>query len=262
MCELLGISVDRPVSAQISFRAFGRRDEVPADGWGLAWYPDRSVAVVKEPVKWSSSDYTSFLEGYTPLRAPLYLAHLRHRTEGGVPTHCDTHPFVRSWRARDYCFAHNGTLDDFRARLPLTWFQPVGTTDSEHYFCWLMDRLAESTTELAARNDWIRLHAWLRKGNGLGRLNCLLSDGERLFAYRDLNLWKGLSYSTSPLGSRGDGHLEDDNVEVEVKASRGSRGIVFATWPLNEKPWRTLNPGQLMIAQSGQVVFDSESMAT
>ena len=53
-----------------------------ADGWGLAWYPDRSVAVVKEALDWRESPYSKFLESYARLRSPIYIAHVRHRSTG------------------------------------------------------------------------------------------------------------------------------------------------------------------------------------
>ena len=52
MCELMGLSFERPLAADLSIRAFGTRGEENADGWGLAWYPDRAAAIVKEPIKW------------------------------------------------------------------------------------------------------------------------------------------------------------------------------------------------------------------
>lgn len=60
MCELMGLCFDRPISADFSIRAFSLRDQENADGWGLAWYPDQSVAIVKEPLSWRKSDYSRF----------------------------------------------------------------------------------------------------------------------------------------------------------------------------------------------------------
>ena len=52
MCELMGLSFARPISADFSIREFAGRGMENAEGWGLVWYPDRAVAVVKEPVRW------------------------------------------------------------------------------------------------------------------------------------------------------------------------------------------------------------------
>src|SRR5262245_54687645 len=101
MCELMGMSFARPLSAAFSIQEFAGRGEKNADGWGLAWYPDQSLALVKEPVAWNSSPHTGFLEKYQHLQSHLYIAHVRHKTTGGTPTHADTHPFARELSGRE-----------------------------------------------------------------------------------------------------------------------------------------------------------------
>ena len=89
MCELLGLSFARPIPADFSIRPFALRATDNADGWGLAWYPDRSVALLKEPLKWQASQITTFLETYSGLLARIYIAHVRHKTTGGEATHAE-----------------------------------------------------------------------------------------------------------------------------------------------------------------------------
>src|SRR4051794_4101423 len=190
MCELMGLSFARPVCADFSLREFSRRSDDNADGWGLAWYPDRSAALVKEPVRWQLSGFTGFLEKYHGLQSAIYLAHVRHRTMGGEPTHADTQPFRRELRGREYCFCHNGTIGNY-ASLSLGRYHPLGSADSEHVFCHLLDALDARGRELATPDDWRWLHERLDAINQGGTLNCLLSDGQRLFAYFDRAGHKG-----------------------------------------------------------------------
>src|SRR4051794_23895276 len=110
MCELMGVCFERPVPAAFSVREFALRGEHNADGWGLAWYPDQSLAIIKEPIKWGESMHSRFLESYRYVESRIFIAHVRHRTTGGEPTHADTHPFRRELGGREYCCAHNGTL--------------------------------------------------------------------------------------------------------------------------------------------------------
>jgi len=70
MCELMGLSFAKPICADFSLREFSGRGDENADGWGLGWYPDRSLAVVKEPLRWGESRLTQFLETYQGLVAP------------------------------------------------------------------------------------------------------------------------------------------------------------------------------------------------
>src|SRR4051794_36679571 len=102
MCELMGLSVEKPISANFSFREFAGGDHENPDGWGLAWYPDQSAAVIKEPIPWRSSQHSEFLETYRALLSQTYIGHVRHKTVGGEPTHADTHPFLREFAGRDY----------------------------------------------------------------------------------------------------------------------------------------------------------------
>src|SRR5688500_11347688 len=139
MCELMGLCFAKPLAADFSVREFAMRDEENADGWGLAWYPDHSAAIIKEPISWRVSQHTQFLERYPDLSSPIYIAHVRHKTVGGPATHADTHPFTRELRGRDYCFAHNGTLLGLASAASLKRYKPLGATDSELAFCLLLD---------------------------------------------------------------------------------------------------------------------------
>ena len=79
MCELMAMSFAEPIAADFSIREFAHRGEENADGWGLAWYPDRSLAIVKEPVRWGSSASGSVMIGsrWPGRRAPTGLRRCR-----------------------------------------------------------------------------------------------------------------------------------------------------------------------------------------
>jgi predicted glutamine amidotransferase len=256
MCELMALGFAEPVSADFSIHEFAIRGEGNADGWGLAWYPDRSLAVVKEPLKWRASRYTEFLESYTHLRSRIYIAHVRHKTTGGEPTHADTHPFAREWAGREYCLAHNGTLADV-FRLPLRRFRPVGHTDSEHFFCYLLDEIATWEGGLAAEESWPRLHRKLAEVNRLGKLNCLLSDGRRLCCYHDAAGWKGLTFRKVHLGQDKPRRFEDPGVSIDVAGGKYNEGLVIATVPLSETGWHPFRPGELLVIADGQIRYSS-----
>ena len=94
----------------------------------------------------------------------------------------NTHPFTRELWGRAWTFAHNGQLKGAK-QLPATLFRPIGTTDSEAAFCWLMDQLSLAWTDYpsAAKLDAFiaDLFAQLRR---MGVFNALLSDGRSLYA--------------------------------------------------------------------------------
>jgi glutamine amidotransferase len=237
MCELMGLCFARPVSADFSIREFAQRDEQNADGWGLAWYPDRSAAVVKEPISWRSSKHTQFLANYHALRSALYIAHVRHRTTGGEPTHADTHPFTRELGGRDYAFAHNGTLTLPEAEFPLGRCRPVGRTDSEYAFCWLLEELAQHRGNLAGEETWHWLFDRFQALNRHGQINCLLSDGRSLFCYRDAGAHKSLTCCAVDVDVSGVRRFEDGEVQVDVGGSPCA-GVLVASNPPGKRSSR------------------------
>ncbi len=257
MCELMALSFARPLSASISIRAFSGRGAENADGWGLAWYPEGpAAALVKEPVEWGSSRLARFLEGYPPVRSSLYVAHVRHKTAGADrPTFADTHPFLRPRAGRDYVFAHNGTLDAALWELPTGPHVPLGETDSERAFCRLLHEMDGRGGHLDDPDSWRWLRDRLSALNALGKLNVLMTDGRRVFAYHDLGGWKGLAFG----GLSGSGHLGDDEWAVELDAPGPVPGAVVATRPLDDGPWRRFQRGELIVFEAGSARFSSVS---
>jgi glutamine amidotransferase len=260
MCELMALSFARPVSADFSIRAFALRSQENADGWGLAWYPDRSLALVKEPLRWDASPYTHFLEQYPHLLSSIYVGHVRHGTTGGRPTHADTHPFARELDGRDWCFAHNGTLDGFE-RLPLGRFRPVGGTDSEHVFCHLLNELSHRPSRLKAAPDWAWLHGRLAELNLMGKLNCLLANGRRLFCYHDRAAYKGLAFRPVRLRDGETRRFEDPSLQIDLGGTAVNEGVVVATCPLSATGWRSFQPGELLVLEGGRVRYSSHRPA-
>jgi len=256
MCELMGMSFERPASADFSIREFALRGEENADGWGLGWYPDRSLAIVKEPVKWRESRYAGFLEGYPDLQSRLYIAHVRHKTVGAEPTRADTHPFAREWAGREYCFAHNGTLLDFGS-LPLGRFRPLGATDSEHAFCHLLEEVARRGRPLDDEEDWRWLYGKFAALNRMGKFNCLLADGERLFAYHDVNGWKGLNFRKVRLRAGEVRRIEDPDLAIDLEGGETNDGIVIATRPQGDAGWHGVRLGELLVLDGGALRFSS-----
>ena len=275
MCELMGMSFAKPIVASVSIQAFSQRSQENADGWGLAWSPDRSLAMVKQPVRWSIQ-HTQFLEHYPGLLSSIYIAHVRQRTTGSVPTHADTHPFARELNGREYCFAHNGTLTgDFWQR-PLGRFRPIGHTDSEFVFCLLLAELesfrhlaeevehivdggpAESIKRpLTAEQQWQWLHRFLLRLNDYGRLNCILTDGEHMLVYHDKNGWKNLTYRSIFLHENAMHHFGDATVAVNLQAEPVNHGFIVATNPLSVDGWERFLPGEMKVLHKGNLAFTS-----
>lgn len=256
MCELMGYSFAKPIVADFSIREFGHRDKDNADGWGLAWYPDRSVAIIKEAGKWRSSLHSGFLETYAALRSQIFIAHVRHLTVG-QPARANTHPFARELNGIEYCCAHNGTLKH-AFDLPLGRFKPLGTTDSEHFFCYLLDAIASWSKPLSEPESWPRLHQLLAGHNRGGTMNLILSDGRHLFCYFDAAGWKGLHYRHMLIRDQEKRRFEDADVRLELGDGHVNFGVVVATSPLSLTGWNSFLPGELLVLEGGTVKYSSQ----
>lgn len=256
MCELLGMSFNHPVNMNVSFRGMIKRGDKNPDGWGLAFYPEDSKAsqIIKEPVRAGRSPVTNFLVNYQGILSSLYISHVRWATS--EVNYANTHPFVRELRGRDYVFAHNGTLHDFKRALPLGRFVPLGTTDSEHAFCYLMDYIANEISQWDYQ-AFARFEEVLRKVNELGKFNCLLSNGDYLFCYRDIDASVGLYYTLrkAPFGVV---KLIDEDLNIDLDAMKRADevGCIVATRPLTEgEDWKPIGRGQLMVFHRGEQVY-------
>lgn len=258
MCELLGLSFAMPVSADVSVQAFAEGDVENADGWGLAWYEDNSLAMVKEAVRWRASKFSSFLQSYEHTRSKLFIGHVRHATTGGAPARADTHPFSRELLGMSYCFAHNGTVRPAFQELALGRYRPIGKTDSEHIFCFLLDQIEARGGIIDDADDWRWLHGQLSRINDMGKFNCLMCDGQRLFCYRDRQWAKGLTMGSMRLRPQETRKLEDPNVKVNLAGGVENHGFIVATRPLNDGAWHPLRQGELLVLEDGVIRFSSE----
>jgi glutamine amidotransferase len=155
------------------FQARSRRHTA---GWGIAWYVRGHPRVEKHPV-WVRED-TTFLPYLRKLRSPTVVAHVRRATRGVISKE-NTHPFVH----RQWSFAHNGTIVNRVTRMAREWLQPPteGTTDSEVFFHLILHFITAEGDVVAGTRAAIR---WIDGISTSARLNFVLSDGERIYAYR------------------------------------------------------------------------------
>lgn len=179
MCRVLGCVASEPVSLRHELldaenpliRQAGTHDS----GWGMAVY---RRADGEEPVcrrfAHAAEPGQEFREA-TKMRGRIFNAHLRRATMGGL-TPENTHPFCLG----SFSFSHNGTIVDF-PRLRERGVAPTaGDTDSELFFNFLMRDFDDGRVVECLRNC---IEAVIDRSPFSG-LNFLLSDGERLYAYR------------------------------------------------------------------------------
>lgn len=173
MCQLLGISSNKSIDIDFSLKEFRERGIINYHGFGFAFYTEESGVpkVFKKPSPLSKEDIS---KKEFRLKSKLIIGHVRLASCGNQ-SHENTHPFNRG----KWSFAHNGTVKEIKG-FSLQNFEPEGETDSEHAFCFLLDRIY-------GRTDVVEICKVLRseaeKISQLGTFNFLLSDGNYLFAF-------------------------------------------------------------------------------
>ncbi len=261
MCQLLGMNSRLPASLTLSFTGFSQRGgctDHHADGWGIAFFeseeatpdqPGKGVRVFVDKLGASSSPIASMLRTY-PIKSHNVVAHVRKATVGAISLE-NCHPFVRELWGRYWVFAHNGDLKDYKPTLHGS-FRPVGNTDSELAFCWLLQELAKShagvpsveelTYTLAELVPQIAKH---------GTFNFLLSNGQALWAHASTQLHYVLRQH--PFTQV---HLKDDDVSVDLADLNGpeDRLAIVVTEPLTtNEDWVAMTPGELQVFVDGTV---------
>jgi len=265
MCELFAMSSRHPANVRFSLEEFSRHGGLAGphkDGWGIAWYEDADVRLVKEPSAASDSACLDFIQDH-PFRSTLVMSHIRKATQGGL-TLANSQPFTRELGGRMHVFAHNGDLDGVTLRnsFHLGAYHPVGDTDSEHAFCALLERLAPLWREgdvppLDARLALVsEFAAGLRS---LGPANFLYADGDALFVHGHKRthadgirppglhlLCRTCAGESGPFAAEG----------LHIASPAGAQEVVLAaSVPLTPgEPWRALGDGEIVTLRGGRIV--------
>lgn len=258
MCELLGLSFNKPVDIQISFKGFRERGRSNPHGWGLGSYdPDGKAIVIKEAAESASSRQSEAIAEDPLKRSNIFIGHVRFASRGERSIG-NTHPFQLTLNGRDYVFAHNGTLTGYRSYLPLRSFLPAGETDSEWAFCYLADQIRTNKLDFTNKDSFLRLQEILRLINRCGNFNCLFSDGERLFAYFDQQGYNGLyfTYREPPFQCA---RLIDIDWELDLGYLKdpSENGYIIATQPLTDESWERMGNGELIVFEQGQMIWSN-----
>ena len=250
MCQLLGLNCATPTDANFSFTGFrerGGNTDHHADGWGIAFFEGKGLRLFIDHESAAQSPMAAFLQSY-PLKSRNIIAHVRKATVGEVALE-NAHPFVRELWGRHWVFAHTGDLKNYPPKLH-SHFQPVGSTDSERAFCWLMQELAKSHAALPTVEELTRTLAELvPRVRTFGTFNFLLSNGEALWAHCSTNLHYLVRQHPFQPATLKDCDWTVDFAQVNQP---GDRAAVIVTTPLtSNETWTAFQPGELKVFVDG-----------
>ena len=247
MCQLLGMNANTPTDVMFSFTGFSTRAQEHKDGFGIAFFEGAGVRLMVDAQSARTSPVAEMVRRF-PVRSDNIVAHIRKATQGRVALE-NTHPFVRELWGRYWVFAHNGDLKGFEPRLHGA-FRPVGQTDSERAFCWLMQELAKAHASVPTIAE---LSATLRElvpvAAAHGTFNFLLGNGQALWAHCSTDLHHLVRQHPFTRAS-----LQDEDVTVDFAAltSPDDRVAVIVTEPLtHDEPWLAFATGELRVFVGG-----------
>lgn len=274
MCRLYGFRATDPtriecslVEAQNALLKQSDRDGrgvANPDGWGIATWDANGLKVERRAR--SAADDLVFTQVAARARPTTAIAHVRAATVGG-PAPGNTHPF----HFGPWAFAHNGTLTAFDRIAPLLDtgpFPPLGTTDSEHIFMWMLRRMPEFGLDprrpadspkpienllTAAITDLDDMAATVG-AHTPPKLNFLISDGTNLVASR----WGNTLYRT----------FRDSVTDCEVcglphcdEVADRYRAVAIASEPITSEEWTEVPDGSIVSVDGSVSVTTGELLA-
>ncbi|VCU71974.1 Glutamine amidotransferases class-II [Pigmentiphaga humi] len=250
MCQLLGMNCNTPTDIVFSFTGFatraGRTGE-HVDGWGIAFFEGAGVRHFVDHEPALVSPVADLIRRY-PIKSKNVIAHIRKATVGSVALE-NCHPFIRELWGQYWVFAHNGDLRDYHPRLGGR-YRPVGGTDSERAFCWILDHLAQRYDTHPGAHAIADVLAELAPAIAAhGTFNFMLSDGVALYAHCSTRLHYLVRQHPFATAS-----LSDDEVSVDFSqvTTQDDRVAVIVTEPLTaNETWNGFKPGELMMFVDG-----------
>ncbi len=250
MCQLLGMNANTPTDVMFSFTGLANRADEHKDGFGIAFFEGRGLRHFVDHHSARVSPLAELVQRY-PIKSDNVIAHIRKATQGQVALE-NTHPFQRELWGRYWVFAHNGNLKEFEPRLHAA-FKPVGQTDSERAFCWLMQELGKAHCDVPSVEELTHTLAELMPQlNAFGTFNMLLSNGQALWAHGSTHLH--YLQRRHPFGRV---NLQDEDLSVDFAAmtTQNDRVAIIATEPLTrDEPWVAFQPGELKVFVGGELM--------
>ncbi len=267
MCELFAMCSS--ISAEVSFSLdefskHGGLTNLHKDGWGIAYYDDNDARIIKEACTASKSTYLKFVKDLS-IHSKIIISHIRLATQGEVSTR-NTQPFTRELGGKQHVFAHNGDLIEFdkQAEFKPSRFKPIGNTDSELAFCYLMQNMSkiwdkDTPPELAAR--YKVFDNFVSKMRTLGLANIIYSDSEYVFIHSHKRIspeakhLPGL-YMTCRRCSADESDIPIEGLELNKSNSKDV--VLIASVPLSDEKWFEIPEGEIRILRNGVEIASAE----
>jgi len=264
MCELLAMSSSVPEQLNLSLQILATHGDAQHgtnDGWGAAYYQGFDVALFREQQGADSSALLTLLQHHGP-ETHLAISHIRRATVGTREL-ANTQPFVRALAGRMHTFAHNGNLLEIRSTHVLkglnSSFQPIGVTDSEYAFSYLLFLMQPIWQQTKAPEIQLRVEVFRQfcaEMRLLGPANFIYSDGEFLFVHAHKRIQREKGVIAPPGLWMLERRCSNLSLTTEGDELASDRVVsLVASVPLTQEAWRPLEEAELLVLQNGQGIL-------
>lgn len=258
MCQLLSMNCNVPTDIRFSFEGFRRRGGLTddhKDGFGIAFFEKRGGVRLFQDDKPSADSLVARLVQEYQIKSENVIAHIRKATQGQVQL-ANTHPFCRELWGEYWVFAHNGDLKNY-SFAGGEFYTPVGQTDSEQAFCFLLEHLK---TKFSKKPDqdviFAEISQLAKEIRTYGTFNFILSNGEWMIVHCSTLLHYIIRQA--PFG---EAKLVDEDISIDFskETTINDRVAIIATTPLTcNENWIKISPNSLLLFQHGDIVLCEE----
>lgn len=262
MRTLVLISVDGLLSPKFTIELETVEGGEASFGWGIGWYPlNQTAAVVhKEPAVRAKKVLLKDLIHDSKFRSNYFLFKLKEGVSGY--THHETQPFSRSFGGNEWIFVHNGKLDyeglENRFDNKSLFLEPLGKTDSELAFCYLLSKFHEANAGSLKSITPEVMRTWFSTLDTFGGADIAVTDGTSSVCYHGLNSEEKMYYlRITPVMN--DTVLQSDHITIDFQDPRDSyrTKLVVSSQKLSGGDWVEMVPGQLIFVSQGDIVWNS-----
>ena len=255
MCQLLGMNCNTPTDISFSFAGFSKRGGLTdhhTDGFGIGFFEGNGLRLFLDDKPSAYSPIASLVRDYH-IKSKNVIAHIRKASQGCNSLE-NTHPFQRELWGGYWLFAHNGQLSrQFAPDFDGKAYRPVGCTDSERAFCYILNQLRSRFPNKPSQDELFEaLNLLCKEIRSFGMFNMILSDGNVMFAHAST-----LLYYITREPPFGQAHLIDEDLAIDFAkvTCAEDRVSVIATLPLTDNEiWQQFACDELIMFQHGKII--------
>ncbi len=254
MSEFLAINFDMLSSPSLTIKNINNFSV--NNGWGFAWYPndDYSSLMIKDSRQQDINELSTVVNDWDNFRSTIFMC----KTKGISKQYTlhDVQPFRWSYAGKDWLFLHNGTCDikvlTEKHDLQSGFLVPLGNTDSELLFCYLLGKIQQSGfTELNKKSARL-ISTCLKELEAFGTLDLILTDSKTLFVYHGENSEKEI-YVSKLLSEYFTKKIESESISIEMEDPRDTyhSGLIVSSEKLSSVEQMMINKGDVILIKRG-----------